>query len=260
MNGKNEGRKRTSSVVVLEEAAQELGVHALQVGEADVLVDPQAFDLVEHRRMRGVGIDAVGASRRDHLDRRLVHPRVAHLHRAGVRAQHQRQAVAILQVDVERVLHRARRMVLRAVERGEVEPVVLDLRTVGDLEADRAPDLLDALPGADHRMDAAAAAAAAGQRDVERLLGEARGELGVRQLAAPRLERRLDLLLGGVELLRPRPCAAPREPTSASTASAVSSPRLAEVARLRVLERRGIARRAEVGERPRDDAVEVLHY
>ena len=47
------------------------------------------------------------------------------------------------------------------------------------VEADRAPDLLDALPGADHRMDAAAAAAAAGQRDVERLLGEARGELRV---------------------------------------------------------------------------------
>ena len=81
-------------VVALEEAAQEIGVHALQVGEADVLVDPQALDLVEHRRVRRVGVDAVGAARRDHLDRRLVHARVAHLHRAGVRAQQQRQAVA----------------------------------------------------------------------------------------------------------------------------------------------------------------------
>ena len=51
-------------------------------------------------------------------------------------------------------------MVLRVVERGEVVPVGLDLRAVGDLEADRAPDRLDALPGADHRVDAAAAAAA----------------------------------------------------------------------------------------------------
>src|SRR5678816_4472595 len=32
-----------------------------QVREADVLVDPQALHLVEHRRVRGVGVDAVGA-------------------------------------------------------------------------------------------------------------------------------------------------------------------------------------------------------
>ena len=48
-------------------------------------------------------------------------------------------------------------MVLRVVERGEVVPVGLDLGAVGDVEADRAENLLDALPGADHRMDAAGA-------------------------------------------------------------------------------------------------------
>src|SRR6185503_7329436 len=48
-------------LVVLEEAPQELGVDALEIGEADVLVDPQTFDLMEHRRVRGVGVDAVGA-------------------------------------------------------------------------------------------------------------------------------------------------------------------------------------------------------
>jgi hypothetical protein len=36
-------------------------VDALQVGKADVLVDPQALDLVEHRRMRGIRVHAVGA-------------------------------------------------------------------------------------------------------------------------------------------------------------------------------------------------------
>ena len=41
-------------------------------------------------------VDAVGAARRDDLDRRLVHARVAHLHRAGVRAQQQRQAGGVL--------------------------------------------------------------------------------------------------------------------------------------------------------------------
>jgi len=79
-------------------------------------------------------------------------------------------------------------MVLRAVERGEVEPVVLDLRPVGDVEADRAPDRLDPLPGAHHRMDAAAAAAARRQRDVERVLGEPRRELRVGEPGAACLQ------------------------------------------------------------------------
>jgi hypothetical protein len=43
VNGKNDGPEAHLELVVLEEAAQELGVHALQVGEADVLVDPQAL-------------------------------------------------------------------------------------------------------------------------------------------------------------------------------------------------------------------------
>ena len=67
-------------VVALEEVAQEFGEHALQIGERDVLVDPQAFDLMEHRRMRGVAVDAIDAARRDDLDRRRVRFHVAHLH------------------------------------------------------------------------------------------------------------------------------------------------------------------------------------
>ena len=139
VNGKNDGRKRTLQVVALEEVAQELGEHALQVGERDVLVDPQALDLVEHRRVRGVAVDAIDAARRDDLDRRRVRFHVADLDRRRVRAQH------VAALDVERVVHRARRMVLRHVERGEVVEVVLDLRAVGDLEAERAEQRLDAL-------------------------------------------------------------------------------------------------------------------
>jgi hypothetical protein len=48
-------------------------------------------------------------------------------------------------------------------------------------------------------VHAAAAAPASRQRDVERFLGKARGQLGVGELAPARLERRLDALLGGVE-------------------------------------------------------------
>jgi hypothetical protein len=75
-------------IVTLEEVAQELGERALEVGERDVTVDPQALDLVEHRRMRGVAVHAIDATRRDDLDRRLVRFHVAHLDRRRMRPQH----------------------------------------------------------------------------------------------------------------------------------------------------------------------------
>jgi hypothetical protein len=69
---REEGRTEAHlQVVGLEEAAQEIGDDALEVGKADRLADPQAFDLVEHRRMGGIGIDAIDAARRD--DAQLGH-------------------------------------------------------------------------------------------------------------------------------------------------------------------------------------------
>src|SRR3546814_2201002 len=46
--------------IALEERAHELGQGALEVGEAGVLVDQQAFDLVEHRRMGLVAVGEIG--------------------------------------------------------------------------------------------------------------------------------------------------------------------------------------------------------
>ena len=46
-----------------EEALGELGEHALQVGHRDVLVDEEALDLVEHRRVRRVVVAAVRRAR-----------------------------------------------------------------------------------------------------------------------------------------------------------------------------------------------------
>src|SRR5690606_17492687 len=129
-------------VVAFEEAAQEVGVDPFEIGKGDVLGDPEPFDLVEHGRMGGVAVDAIGAARRDDLDGRLVHARIAHLHGAGMGTQQQRQAVAVLQVDVEGVLHGARRVVQRVVQRGEVGPVVFNLGAVGHVEADGAENLL----------------------------------------------------------------------------------------------------------------------
>src|SRR2546421_3015338 len=182
-----------------------------------------------------------------------MHARVAHLHRARVRAQQKRQTVGVLELDVERVLHRARGMVLWIVERGEVVPVGLDLRPLGDVEAKRAPDGLDSLPGAHDRMDAAASATAAGKRDVERFLGRARRELPFGERGAPRFERCFDALFRGVvggagRLALLGGCA--------TWAKARKLTRLAQIARFGVLQGGRIGRRGELGERALDEMLE----
>ena len=57
--------------IALEERAHEFGQRALEVGEAGVLVDQQAFDLVEHRRVGLVAVAAVDLAGGDHAQRRL---------------------------------------------------------------------------------------------------------------------------------------------------------------------------------------------
>ena len=173
VNGKNDGRKRTFMSSRSKKLRRNSVNTPFRSANVTSLVDPQAFDLVEHRRMRRIAVDAVHAARRDDLDRRRMRFHVADLDRRRVRAQH------MPPLDVERVVHRARRMVLGRVERGEVVVVVFDLGTVGDVEAERAEQRLDALERARDRMQAADAAPAAGQRHVERFGGELRFELRV---------------------------------------------------------------------------------
>jgi len=100
-------------------------------------------------------------------------------------------------------------------------------------------------------MDAAAPPAAARERDVERFLRKARGKLGVGELGAPSIERFLDTLLGGVVCGARRALFLGRIPGRAETGKLSA---LAEEARLRVLQGRGVAGRAECGKRAVDDA------
>ena len=86
--------------------------------------------------MRHVRVAAVDLARRDDAHRRLLREHRAHLHRRGVGAQQHRAARPDGGlVDVEGVLHVARGVVRRDVERLEVVVVELDLRALGDLEA-----------------------------------------------------------------------------------------------------------------------------
>src|SRR4249919_2931815 len=189
--------------IALEECAYEFGQRALEVGEARVLVDEQAFALVEHWRVGLVAIAAVDLAERDHAQRRLVAEHVAHLHARGVRAQ---QATI---PEVEGVVHRTRRMVRREVQRLEVVPVILDFRAIAQLETEAAEDVGDALDRAADRMQAAAAGVEAGQRDVNGFRGEACIEHGIFQLdlalaqcRGEHVARLVDRLAGGLALFR----------------------------------------------------------
>src|SRR5574340_767862 len=187
------GPETHPQIVAFEEALQEVLHHALEIGETDLLVDPQALDLMEHRRMGGVGVDTVDAPGRDDLQRRLVRLHVAHLHRRGVGAQH------MLRVDVEGVVHRARRMVLRDVQRGEVVEIAFDLRAGRDGKTQRMEQLLDALQRARHRMQAARAQAAPGQGHIQRFRRQLLLQLVLLQRIAALLQGGFDALLDLVD-------------------------------------------------------------
>ena len=138
--------------------------------------------------MGGVAVNPVSASRRNHAHlghrgRRLtgslgqphqfsvffdVHVRMAHLHRAGMGPQVAMDAVVALDVDVKRVLHRARRVVGRVVQRGEAVPVALDLGAIGHIKTHAGENLLDALHREADRMQTTLTPPAPGQAHVQR--------------------------------------------------------------------------------------------
>src|SRR3546814_1282427 len=86
----------------------------------------------------------------------------------------------------------------------EVVPVVLDLRAVGQLVAQAAEDVGDALDRAADRMQAAARGVAAGQRDVDGFGGQARVERGIFELGLARRKRRSDRVARAVDRLARR--------------------------------------------------------
>ena len=156
-----------------EERVQEGLDRALQVAQGDALADHQALDLLEHRRVGDVVVAAEHLARADdaHLGRVRVLEHVADLRGGGVGAQQQ----AARAREVEGVLHVARRVVGRHVERLEAVVVVLDLGAVEDLVAHRHEDVLELLAHGGERMPAAPARARRpGQRDVEPLARGAR--------------------------------------------------------------------------------------
>ena len=96
------------------------------------------FDLVEHRAVGGVQrVGAEAPARADHVHRQRAGQHGADLHRRGVRAQHHAgpRRMPVGPGHEDGVLHLARRVVGREVQRVEVEPLGLDLGPLGDLVA-----------------------------------------------------------------------------------------------------------------------------
>ena len=131
-------RAEADRAVGPEERAHEVQQRALQVGERDPVVDREALDLVEGRRVRRVDrVAPVDATRRDHVD-----GRVALLHRADLRRRRLGPEDDVV-VEEERRARRARRVPRREVQALEVVVRRLDLAPVDDLVAEAEEDVLD---------------------------------------------------------------------------------------------------------------------
>ena len=112
--------------------------HLLEVGKGDVLVNVQAFDLMEEAVCAGRdGLVAVNTTGTNHTDRRLHSLHHAALHGRGVGAQ---EHIGLTGHE-EGVLHVASRMVVGKVHRTENVPIVLHLGTIGKREAEAREDV-----------------------------------------------------------------------------------------------------------------------
>ncbi len=123
--------------------------------QVNVPVDRQQFILMKHRRMGGIGIDAVCAPRRNNADRRFGVEHHARLHWRGVRAQHMLGTIGLFR-DIERVVHLARRMVGRDVQLGEIVIVKFDIRAFANGKTQIGKDRGDLVHHLADRVDRAA--------------------------------------------------------------------------------------------------------
>ena len=117
-------------------------------------------------------IELIGAEHpawRDDVDGQIALEHRSKLNRRGLRAEHNAAALA---VHKERVLHRARRVVGRDIERVEVEPFGFSFGTLGDLVAHSDEDLGHPLHQGVQRVAPTPRHSVGGQRDVDSLLDE----------------------------------------------------------------------------------------
>ena len=158
---REEARAETDAGVGTEHFTHKRGKRPAQIGHGHVLVHEQAFDLMEHRRVRDVRVAAVDASGRNHGDGRLLLEHGPHLKRGRMRTQH--DAVGY----VQGILHVARGVFRRNVQRFKAVVIRLHFRTGHDVVAKPLEDGADFFHHHGHRMQRTAPRQTAGQARVK---------------------------------------------------------------------------------------------
>ena len=118
------------------------------------LIDDETFDLMEHRRMRLIRVTAIGAARNDHADRRLLRHHRPDLHRACMGAQQLAFAI-LVRIKEERIVHLARRMAERKIQRGKIIKIIFDIGTFRHRKTHIAKNRGEFFDDLADRMDAA---------------------------------------------------------------------------------------------------------
>ena len=160
---------------------------ALEVRHRDALVDDEALGLREDGQVRRVElIGARDLAGREDVDRHVAFEHRAHLHGARLGAHHE---VTFGRIHKERVLLLARGVILIQVQGIEVEPLVLEFRSVGDLPPHPDEEIPDRLLHERDGVAGAGTSAARNRRDVEALGLETRRVLRCLEVLLARLER-----------------------------------------------------------------------
>jgi hypothetical protein len=170
-------------VFPFEEGLQERTEHSAQIGEGDVGIHVEAFDLVEHRAVREIGIAAIHPPRRDDSQGRRLFAHGADLDRRGVRAQH------TVGVEIEGVVHRPRGVLLGDVQGLEVVEIVLDLGAFSHLIAHPRKELPDTLDRLGHGVQGPRHRQAPRKTDIDATLAQLAGDLRRCERLLPRLDQ-----------------------------------------------------------------------
>ncbi len=190
LSERKEARAETHRDLRPVKGAREFAQHALQMRHRDPpgAVDHEAFDLPEHRRGAHAQLVApVAVAGADHRQGRLAALHHADLAVGSMRAQQHPAG------QEKRVLHLARRMVGRKIERLEVVEIVLDILGRDDLEAHRGENIEHLLHHQGQRMKPAARDARAGKGHVQARLCERALERGRAQALLERVDTVFDL-------------------------------------------------------------------
>ena len=110
---------------------------------------------MEHRRVRGIRVHTIRASRCDDLNGRRVGTGIAYLHGRSVRTKRQGQSRRILAVDIKRILHGTRRVIRRIIKCRKAKPIAFDFRAVSHVKPDGAEYFLNPNPRTNHRVQRA---------------------------------------------------------------------------------------------------------